>query len=407
MMIASPPPYNFASTSRIQQNAPVYSADARQDECLLEHTPTHSVSRPSGKYLRTEKFLQLALKEQVTGTDMPSYGRHGLVKGKLTFTRPRNIISVDIKIEGSLTMALGNIGRPATTSFLNIRRTLWQPANSEGATSSCPSTLAFDIKLPSTFRGRDTKLYPLPPSCEMQLDSSCSISCQYSLKVIVSEAPRLAIIKKKKSSTIAFNYRPQTPLLAPPLPVGMTFLDSLMIAPEAWFDVSSTMQAKPTRKAGAEPIKCHLYIPSDQLYSSSSPIPFHLELTAPAASLRSLYSHKSTSETSPIRVSVMRHISANSYGNKIHKVMAIGESELRALPPPIREYGKADSCREDALRWDGIIALNSQAETGGFLVDDTLSIQDFIVLSIIPPNERTSPLLALQHKHRIRLVADR
>lgn len=71
----------------------------------------------------------------------------------------------------------------------------------------------------------------------------------------------------------------------------------------------------------------------------------------------------------------MRHISANSYGNKIQKVIVIGESKLHALPPPIREDGKANSCREDVLRWDGIITLNSQAETGGFLVDDTLSIE--------------------------------
>ncbi|KAF7970896.1 hypothetical protein HWV62_22652 [Athelia sp. TMB] len=399
-MTASPPPYNFASTSRLC-DAPLYSAQPAKDECILEHSPSSARPRPTGTYTRTERFMNLTLKEQAAGAAMPAYGRHGLVKGELAFARPQDILSVEIKIEGEVVMMLGRIGRPAPQTFLDVKRTLWAPS-STGPSSSCPAVLAFDIKLPATFRGREAKAYPLPPTCEMAFDSS-TISCRYSLKIVVTSASRF--VKKRKSSTVAFSYEPRTPLPTPPLPAGMTFLESLLVAPEAWFDVPATVQAKP--KSGVAPIKCHLYIPSDQVYSSSSTIPFHLELTAPSVSLRALYHSQatSTSKKAPVRVSVVRHVHANCYGTKIQHALVVGTGALRALPP-VLECGKKDSCREDVLRWDGVLALGAQAAVGGFAVGDILSIKDFIVLEVSPPGARAAPLVELVHKHPIRLVAE-
>ena len=92
-------------------------------------------------------------------------------------------------------MMLGRIGRPAPQTFLDVKRTLWVPSSAAGPKSPCPAVLAFDIKLPATFRGREAKLYPLPPTCEMAFDS-CTISCRYSLKIVVTEASRF--VKKRK-----------------------------------------------------------------------------------------------------------------------------------------------------------------------------------------------------------------
>ncbi|KAF7972925.1 hypothetical protein HWV62_16582 [Athelia sp. TMB] len=402
-MTASPPPYNFASTSRLC-DAPLYSAQPAKDECILEHSPSSARPRPTGTYTRTERFMNLTLKEQAAGAAMPAYGRHGLVKGELAFARPQDILSVEIKIEGEVVMMLGRIGRPAPQTFLDVKRKLWAPASAAAPQSACPAVLAFDIKLPATFRGREAKAYPLPPTCEMAFDSS-TISCRYSLKIAVTSASRF--VKKRKSSTVAFSYEPRTPLPTPPLPPGTTFLASLLVAPEAWFDVPATVQVKP--KSGVAPIKCHLYIPSDQVYSAAAPIPFHLELTAPSASLRALYHSQatSTSKKAPVRVSVVRHVHANCYGTKIQHALVVGESALHALPPPppVLE-GKRDAGREDVLRWDGVLALGAQAAVGGFAVGDILSIKDFIVLEVAPPGARSAPLVELVHKHPIRLVAE-
>lgn len=45
-----------------------------------------------------ESILALMKKEQVDGTKVPSYGRHGLTKGELIISQPEEIMSVDIKV---------------------------------------------------------------------------------------------------------------------------------------------------------------------------------------------------------------------------------------------------------------------------------------------------------------------
>lgn len=115
-----------------------------------------------------------------------------------------------------------------------------------------------------------------------------------------------------------------------------------------------------------------LYIPSAQIYGLSTPIPFHLQLIAPSASLRHLYTNTNTASLSPVRVCLMRHITANSYGNKVRKIVVIGEGGLCALPPLGLEGGREG---EDMLRWDGYLRCDGDNGVGGFSVDDVLSIK--------------------------------
>lgn len=76
---------------------PLYSAEPAFDERVLERTLFFERTVSTGTYSRADEHLQLTLKEQVDGANVPSYGRHGLVKGELIISDPEGIVSVDIK----------------------------------------------------------------------------------------------------------------------------------------------------------------------------------------------------------------------------------------------------------------------------------------------------------------------
>lgn len=99
-----------------------------------------------------------------------------------------------------LEVTLGGIGKPATTNFFSIKKALWQ-GHCNTIPPSCPSVLAFEIRLPATYQGRDLKMYPLPPPCDISLsngDPACSICCKYTLTFFASKTPRLVVLKRQK-----------------------------------------------------------------------------------------------------------------------------------------------------------------------------------------------------------------
>lgn len=87
-------PSDFAGTSRV----PPYSAEPAIDERILNHTEPSFRAVPTGSYTRSNEFLQMTLKEQVDGLEIPTYGQRGLVKGEVTLRDPQNVVSVDLKV---------------------------------------------------------------------------------------------------------------------------------------------------------------------------------------------------------------------------------------------------------------------------------------------------------------------
>jgi hypothetical protein len=57
------------------------------------------------------------------------------------------------------------------------------------------------------------------------------------------------------------------------------------------------------------------------------------------------------------------------------------------------------------LDWAGEVVTFAEITTGGFSTN-SLIVKDFLVLSLTPPNPRSSPLAPLQFSHPIRLVTD-
>ena len=79
-------------------DAPTYSAEPSIDERVLERTQTFERTVPTGTYTCSNEHFQLTLREQQSNAKLPSYGRHGLIKGDLSLKDLDEIVSVDIKV---------------------------------------------------------------------------------------------------------------------------------------------------------------------------------------------------------------------------------------------------------------------------------------------------------------------
>lgn len=100
--------------------APLYAQEPAFDERTLECTlPYFERAVPTGTYTHADEHLRLTLQAQVDGTKLPSYGRHGLVRGEVIISEPKGITSVDIQVRrNQCTIAFDFRAHPITNAPL-------------------------------------------------------------------------------------------------------------------------------------------------------------------------------------------------------------------------------------------------------------------------------------------------
>jgi len=166
-----------------------------------------------------------------------------------------------------------------------------------------------------------------------------------------------------------------------------------------------------------QPIECHLFIPSAQIFAITDTIPFHVQLFAPLPSLGALTIPPPTTDrqhplslSSPakdepfIRVFLLRQIIVSAFEQRAWRTCVIGEANLRSLPPlSLDLHPQSGDC--ETVDWEGEVRCDQSVQVGGFNVGN-LTVKDFIVLALYPPCPTTSPLVELQHAHPIRIVTD-
>jgi len=174
-----------------------------------------------------------------------------------------------------------------------------------------------------------------------------------------------------------------------------------------------------------EPIHCHLFVPSVQIFALSDTIHFHVQLTGPLSSLRhflppptlepvasSTVSTKFNKKRNcippkpTIRVFLLRQITVEVRGQKAWRDRNLGEGKLWPLPPGASSVNSPHwDSQEASLDWEGEVRCRENITIGGFNAGKAV-VKDFIVLALSPPNPQTSPLLQLQYAHPIRFVTD-
>jgi len=254
---------------------------------------------------------------------------------------------------------------------------------------------------------------------------------------------------------------PRTRAHRPILP-SPCFFSSVKTSPEEWYQAVTYPKTRPSAKI--DPVSCHvssslctlhsipfvdtlywqLFVPAGRIYGITDKIPFHVQLAGKTCSLRELFSepllervrsadstntivpHTKTTPAKPlIRVYLLRQIAVTVKGSSAWRNKVIGEGTIWPMPPEHTSCCSSETsgCREDHVDWEGEVRCNDDITAGSFDVANvnvkvrtsvrllepenlTLCLQDFIALSLSPPNKQTSPLLDLQISVPIRLVTD-
>ncbi|KAL0960782.1 hypothetical protein HGRIS_005803 [Hohenbuehelia grisea] len=416
---------------------PEYSFDPLSGEQRLEHTPRPgSRPTPTGVFIRKAKKVTVVLQDQEDDARIPSFGRHAVVSGSLCLEQPEVVSEVIVKLEGRMDLTISE-GGSKSHSLVNDSFTLWRSSTCQ---DSCPSTIPFSIIIPSSYEDGD-RSRPLPPSYDVAFPGVPGLFAKvvYNLVIILRKArhPKLSFLTKKQIITIRLNYYPRTRPHRPNLENPSLF-SSLKIAPEEWQQASAKMKTRP--QATIKSIDCHLMVPAAQIFAVSDTIPFHVQLTGPISSLRAFLPHPvpetvpsspASSFSSPsfslpppipppkrgrtrtlvppkptIRVFLLRQIAVEVRAQKAWRNCTLGEGKLWPLPPRATSTDCLISADEDAhLDWEGEVRCREDIIVGGFNAGK-VTVKDFIVLALTPPDPHTSPLLELQHAHPIRLVTD-
>ncbi|KAF8916505.1 hypothetical protein CPB85DRAFT_1250904 [Mucidula mucida] len=149
-------------------------------------------------------------------------------------------------------------------------------------------------------------------------------------------------------------------------------LTSVKTSPEEWRQTLTVVNTKPN--VNVQPIHCNLFIPAVQTFSVSDSIPFHIQMTAPSASLR-LFFIASTdpspstgsppSPTSSLVVNLVRQISVELNGKTSIRNIDIGSSRIRSVPPPLGST-PPHATQSDHMDWEGEVICNPDVAVGGF-----------------------------------------
>lgn len=92
-MSLEPPTYTPSAA------VPTYSVIPRPSERILAATAARPRRRtPTGIFVRSNKLITLALREQDPDACLPSYGRHGVISGDIALSCTQGVQSVYIKV---------------------------------------------------------------------------------------------------------------------------------------------------------------------------------------------------------------------------------------------------------------------------------------------------------------------
>ncbi|KAH9841351.1 uncharacterized protein C8Q71DRAFT_325791 [Rhodofomes roseus] len=418
MSASSLPAYRPSSFAR-SPASPVYTPEPQAYEQRLALNRVRE--RPSTEFVKQSKTggLSLRLSEQEDNATLPAYGCGDSVEGTVDLAKPESANCVEVRVEGSL--RLKEIAEGGTTSHklcLSVV-TLW---NRETDRRPCPASLPFSLTLPTTFSdGKET--YPLPPTHQARLPGvpGFDATIEYIVCAAVHKGKSSSLLRIGSSTVCTpFVYYPRSrpavplPRAARQLSGGYpTFLDS----PE-WRCYRSIMAPK---VAGLNDILTKFYVPAARVFSLSEPIPFYVVFASSAISLAAFLPLGPTttrlSGRQPTRVQLLRqtnvdvryvmpvgpgavaeHYSRNEvvFGTKtdIWQTVEIGEGAFRHM---------GDGA--DWICFAGELRVNSQIKLGGFKAGG-LSLKDYLVLSMTPPDPSKTPYSELRQVVPVRLTTD-
>jgi hypothetical protein len=415
---------------------PSYSSSPSQGEHRVQYASRgpssslvlrgHPGGTPTGIYTAKKNNIALVLTEQEDGTSIPTYSGLLPISGTISLDGREGVTEVWIALQGVLSASIqGRIGGSESLEIVNKRVSLWSLDERQTHGTKPPSSIPFSIPIPATFTditGQTGR--PLPPSHDISFNSEPGLTskAKYTLTIGLTKRRKFpASMKSTHTLKVKISYlprrRPNLPMLSCP-----SLLGTVKTSPEEWHQTTEEMTLRAQRGGqteGIAPIYSTLFIPSVQVFGFTDKIPFHLQLSGSLRSMRELV-HLTSSASSPlsgetikmpnIRVTLQRDVIVGVYPTRAFKSTIIGEGNLTALPPNV-DLVDSESLGggQLSLDFEGTIqpsSASSQKLTYGGFFTGSVSVKDWIVVSVIPQNSHKSRWLPLRSATAVRLVTD-
>ncbi|KAJ7167778.1 hypothetical protein C8R46DRAFT_1350721 [Mycena filopes] len=346
--------------------------------------------------------VALHLSAQHAGIDLPVYGAAGVVEGAVEIFKTEHISAVEVKVEGLLRLIETAEDGRSDTTLVSETAVLWtQEANN----SVCPLTLPFSVTLPTTFK-EDGETYLLPPTYFVELPGmpGFSATVEYSISAIVHKHPSIlhpAPLLHHGNVTVStpFIYRPRTRAVHP-IPPPLKYKDEAFIDDPDWQLHQSIIKARAGSSNFLEDITTKFYLPGSGIFWGSGTVPFHLTLASDAATLAAFQNLPTTGNAGNppgTQVYLVRQSMVHIRGTAIPEAKIdmwhheyIGEGTFRLV-----------GTSPTSLAYSGEIKMVSPVQVGGFK-SGGLSVQDFVVLLVTPPDaSRPEPSSLLDCDHKL------
>ncbi|KAH0831996.1 hypothetical protein J3R83DRAFT_12899 [Lanmaoa asiatica] len=386
---------------------------------LPEYTAPHrsSFHRTTNMSLGWRSILACGPTDHLT--PLPVYALGASVQGTVEISKTEGITSVEVQVEGILRLEEVAEGGTSTQTLFSNTSMLWIKDRIQDA--PCPNSLRFSFSLPTTYTDR-SKTYFLPPSFEAHLSGLPGFRAHvsYSVSAIavkpndVSNMVKSTFFRKDDwTVSTSFLYLPRTrPSMPIPVPLVATALSSGFAETPQWKLFSSIATAN---RRGMQDLVAKLYIPTTRIFCIRQPIPFHLSFHSnpdsllaflPLAPVAGLIAPKRQAT----RIQLMRQATVdvrNSiiFGTKpdIWRVDCIGEGAFRNA-----------GIGADWAAFSGDIFISDEVTVGGFRASgfsvrsrsSETKPQDYLVLTMTPPDLSKSPLKELRLVVPIRLATD-
>ncbi|EIN12567.1 hypothetical protein PUNSTDRAFT_141238 [Punctularia strigosozonata HHB-11173 SS5] len=398
MSSTSLPKYSVAPSFA---RTPSYRAEPQQDERRIAQA-TIPRARPATEFSKPSKSgsVTLRLHDQENGAEAPVYGCGAVIEGSIELAKPDNIVDVEIKIEGVLT--LKDFGEQGTSSncVLLDRQTLFS-----NPIDRCPTSLSFELTLPMTFSdGKDQ--YPLPPTYSVTLEGvpGFHASIAYSITAIATKAKSYIFNSPVTTVSTPITYYPRSRPAMPLPPPLHTYPDShgFVDSPD-WRPFSSVIKAK---SASAQDIVASVYVPSSRIFCMTDPIPVYVTFSSSSYSLASFMSYgptptllSATKQATSLRLVRQSTVDVRNelvLGTKtdIWRTDVIGEGQLQF-----------NGDGRDFIAYAGQIVVNEDVKVCGFKAGG-LFVKDYIVLTMTPPDPKQCPFRDLRLVIPVRLTTD-
>ncbi|KAJ7143428.1 hypothetical protein C8R43DRAFT_891698 [Mycena crocata] len=280
---------------------PSYSATPDRNERIVQYTPLPHRSRPTATFIRKEHNITVVLDGQKENSQLPSFGRGALLTGTLLLESHETVAAVTITFQGvleSLSLSHGY----STLKIVDQSSCLY---TKNGSQTSCPSSIPFSQRFPSTFENNGLH-YPLPPSSDITLPGGSFLKCTFSLTVtVISALHRSAsFLSKERRLSIELEHRQRTRPSRPRIPDPSLF-STIKACPEEWLQLPVDLTNGPNSgpsdvqfdvRLPFPPLNCNqtplcyqLFVPSVGVFGISEIVPFHLQLSGSIYSLQQLF----------------------------------------------------------------------------------------------------------------------